>query len=208
MSLSSPNPKPRHPNSVRVPFMVVMAAIVLLAVLVRLHPEKDVSTPCTPDQVSLRDGLVRVDDGTVFSGHIVEHHPDGTLKSRLSVQLGILEGLAERWHTNGTLEMSETFHEGKVHGLRTKWYPSGAKLSESTLVDGKMEGVFFAWHENGQPAEKIAMKNDKPSGEARAWYPSGFLEAAIGTNLSGRLEQRHWKDGECREWPTPSSSPR
>jgi hypothetical protein len=182
--------------------MVVMAAIILLALLVRLNPEK--GDACTPDQVAQRDGLlVRVDDGAVFSGHLVEFHPGGALKSRFTVQRGILEGPAESWHTNGILQMSETFHDGKAHGTRTKWYPSGAKLSESILVDGEMEGVFLAWHENGQLAERIAMKNDKPSGEARAWYPSGFLKMAFGTNRSGRLEQRQWKDGECREWPSP-----
>jgi antitoxin component YwqK of YwqJK toxin-antitoxin module len=66
-----------------------------------------------------------------------------------------------------------------------------------------VEGVFRSWHENGQLAEEIAMKADHPSGEARSWYPSGFLKAAIGTNLTGKIEHRNWSDGECRQWPVP-----
>jgi antitoxin component YwqK of YwqJK toxin-antitoxin module len=152
-----------------------------------------------------RDGRIHHGaDGEPFTGIMVDHYIDGTLRARAAFKDGLMDGLCEGWHTNGTLEVAETFRGGVSDGLRTKWHASGAKLSEATIVVGKVEGVFRAWHENGQLAEEIAMKDGQPSGEARSWYPSGFLKAAIGTNLVGKIEHKNWADGECRRWPGPN----
>ena len=201
MSFQVPDPKPRPANSVRLPVAMVVAAVVVLGVLVRISSSNP-ETICTLDHLASENGfLVRTNDGSRFSGDLVEFYAPGVLKSRRTVRNGQLEGLSESWHTNGAVEAREFFISGQPDGVRTHWYASGAKRSEATLVAGKMEGVFRAWHENGQLAEEIAMKNDRPSGEARAWYPSGYLKTAIGTNRLGRMERKHWADGECREWP-------
>jgi antitoxin component YwqK of YwqJK toxin-antitoxin module len=179
-----------------------MVAVGLLAMLIRLNSSSDGPETCTIRELVLTDGvLCRTNNGAPFTGHLVEKYPDGSLKSRATLDRGLLEGPSEGWHTNGVLQITETFHKNLSDGVRTKWYPSGAKLSETTLVRGKMQGVFHGWHENGQLAEEIMLKDDQPIGEARAWYPSGFLKAVVGTDSSGHRETKTWADGERLIWP-------
>ena len=136
---------------------------------------------------------------TPFNGVMVEHHVDGTLRSRSSITNGVLNGLSQGWFTNGQMQVSENFKEGVSQGVRTKWYADGAKQSEAGIVDGKIHGTFRKWHPNGALAEQAEFVADKPEGISTAWFPSGYLKARVVMKDGKPIEQTFWKDGEKKE---------
>lgn len=148
----------------------------------------------------LKEGRLReLASATPFSGFMVEHYPDGILRSRSAVTNGLLHGLSEGWYTNKQIQISENFKEGISHGLRTKWYPSGAKLSEAPIVDGKLNGTFRKWHENGTLSEQAEFAANQPEGISLAWFPSGSRKARVAMKHGQPTDQEFWKDGEKKE---------
>ena len=202
--MTPPSPFPRPVPRGRLP-VIVTGALLTAAFIVfatQRWNRNAVPAPVPKSELVQRDGRIhRIGSDQAFTGVMVEHYADGSLRSRTTFRDGLMDGPCEGWHTNGVRQSVEFFRSGVSDGVRTKWYPSGAKLSEATIVAGRIEGVFRSWHENGQLAEEIAMAQNEPAGEARAWYPSGYLRAAVGTNLSAQTERRHWRDGETRVWP-------
>ena len=136
---------------------------------------------------------------TPFTGLMVEHYADGTLRSRSTISNGLLHGLSQGWHTNAQLQVSEHFQQGISHGLRTKWYPGGAKQSEATIVDGKLNGPFRQWHENGALSQQAEFAEDQPKGVSLAYFPSRYLKARVVMQDGQPIEQEFWKDGEKKD---------
>lgn len=148
----------------------------------------------------LEDGRLRQPGGTTpFSGIMVEHYPDGILRSRSTVTNGLLQGLSEGWFTNAQIQVSEHFKEGVSHGLRTKWYLSGAKQSEAQIVDGELNGPFRKWHENGILSEQLEFAANQPEGISFAWFPSGSLKARVAMKRGQPIEQEFWRDGDKKD---------
>ena len=134
-----------------------------------------------------------------FTGWMVDHFPDATLKSRSWVSKGLLNGVSEGWHTNGVLQVREHFLQGIGEGPVTKWYPDGAKQSEGIAKHGKIEGLFRRWHTNGTPSEEVTLVDGKPEGLSRSWYPSGKLKAEVTLQSGQVITKQYWKDGEAPE---------
>jgi len=146
----------------------------------------------------LKDGQLRLGD-RIYTGLMLEHYPNGVLKSRSVVSNGVLHGLSEGWFTNQTLQVSEHFVNGISHGERLRWDAEGRKVAAAQIVHGKIEGVFRRWYENGVVAEEVTMTNGEPEGLSRAWYPSGFLKAEVRL-VHGQVKDQHrYKDGERRD---------
>lgn len=146
----------------------------------------------------LKDGQLRLGDRS-FTGLMLEHYPNGLLKSRSVISNGVLHGLSEGWFTNQTLQVSEHFVNGISHGERLRWDAEGRKVAAAQIVHGKIEGVFRRWHENGVVAEEVTMTNGEPEGLSRAWYSSGFLKAEVRL-VHGQVKDQHrYKDGERRD---------
>jgi len=148
--------------------------------------------------LELRDGVL-LDQGKPFTGFVLEHHDDGSLKSRSSVSNGLLEGLSQGWHANGKLQVSETYVRGISHGIRTKYHESGAKLSTVEVVHGQTQGIFERWFENGRLSERVELTNGVPHGESLAFHPDGSLKARVRMNQGEVVENRFWAPGE--HWP-------
>jgi antitoxin component YwqK of YwqJK toxin-antitoxin module len=188
-----------------------LAATVILFVLVgfvahlihrQIRQPDHAEAPAAPPVVS-RTNLVfeggrlrQPGSATLFSGVMVEHYPDGTLRSRSAVMNGLLNGWSEGWYTNAQNQISEHFKDGISHGLRTKWYASGAKQSEAGIVGGKLHGTFRKWHENGALSEQVELIEGEPEGISLAWFPSGCLKARVVLKDGKPVEQEFWKDGE------------
>lgn len=160
------------------------------------------------NDLMLIDGrLCRVGTSNVFTGLMVERHPDGTLRSRTEVKNGMLNGLSEGWYTNGVLQVTEHFTNGVSHGLRVKWHPGGSKASEAQIADGKLHGRFVSWHENGTRAAEVEFKNGQPDGISSAYFPSGALKTQVTMRHGTAIERKDWKDGEfARVDPAQSSA--
>jgi len=191
-----------------------LAAVVLLAavagfvvVLINRPPTKAPRVDGNTGPVELSRTNLVLEEGrlrqpgsvTPFTGFMVEHHVNGSLRSRSAVSNGVLHGLSQGWFTNGQMQVSETFKEGVSHGLRTKWSADGAKLSEASIVDGKIHGTFRKWHPNGALAEQAEFVADKPEGLSVAYFPSGYLKARVVMKDGKPAEQTFWKDGEKKE---------
>ncbi len=139
----------------------------------------------------------------LFTGTLVEHSPDGVLRSRSAVVDGLLHGLSEGWHTNALLQVTEHFRGGVSHGERIKYYPDGTRQSVGTVVDGKLEGTFRRWHPNGQLAETAELRAGVPHGPAQSFYPSGFLKTQATLQDGKVTATRSWNDGERQNPASP-----
>lgn len=145
--------------------------------------------------LTLKEGRLHLGDG-IFTGLMLEHYPDGGLKSRSAISNGLLHGLSEGWFTNQVRQVAEHFVNGVSHGERLRWDEQGRKLAAAQIVDGKIEGVFRRWHTNGVLSEEVTMKNGEAEGLSRSWYSSGSLQAEVRLAQGKILEQHRYKDGE------------
>lgn len=177
--------------------LAVVAILVVVAGLRLFSSRPAAPVVLSRAQLELIDGTLREKGRpTPFTGVMVEHQENGSLKSRSSILEGRLHGLSEGWHTNGQLQVVEHFVSGVSHGLRTKWHPNGRKLSEVPIVAGKLHGEFKRWAEDGTLAEVLQMKDGEPHGVSRAFYPSGCVKAEATLSNGQLLQTRHWEDGE------------
>ena len=130
-----------------------------------------------------------------FTGLMLEHYADGTLRSRSAVVNGLLNGLSEGFYTNTARQVAEYFKDSVSHGLRTKWYPDGARQSEAHIADGKLHGTFRKWHENGILSERAKFVGGQPEGVSLAYFPSGEKKARVVMRNGKPVEREFWKEG-------------
>jgi len=192
----------------------LLAAVAGLVFLILNRPANEsprTAGPAGLPEVS-RTNLVLVDgrlrrtgEDTPFHGFMLEHHADGTLRSRSAISNGVLNGLSQGWFTNQQIQVSEHFKDGTSHGTRTKWYINGATQSVAAIVEGQFHGTFRRWHENGTLAEQVGFVHGAPDGVSLAYFPSGSLKARVLMNDGKTVEQQFWKDGEKIE-PTSADS--
>jgi len=204
----SKNAKIQESGAVQPRTLAVAISVALLAGLVALlfhRPERKApraempSVPselCRTNLVLAEGRLCQPGRTTPFSGVMVEHYPDGALRSRSTVTNGLLHGISEGWYTNAQIQVSEHFKEGVSHGLRTKWYTSGAKQSEANIANGQLSGTFRKWHENGMLSEQVEFVAGQPEGISLAYFPSGCLKTRVVMKGGKPAERKIWKDGE------------
>jgi antitoxin component YwqK of YwqJK toxin-antitoxin module len=183
--------------------VATLAGVVLLGMLLNARKPLPPSSREVPaSELVVREGRSHWKDEAVpFTGFIVEHYPDDSLKSRSYLVDGRMHGVSEGWFTNGVLQVREHFREGVSHGLREKWHPNGAKLSETPIENGKVHGSFMRWHDNGALAERLRMHQGEPDGESIAFFPSGSVKARVLVKNGQVVRRETWKDGELSEPP-------
>ena len=179
--------------------LITISAVALLAVGWFLTKNKhDESSPT--ESVSLNLSNARNENGLFyapnetepFTGVVVEHYEEGSLKSKTEVEKGKLNGLSEGWHENGQLQIKEHYLNGVSHGLREKWRQDGSKESVGEIKNGKFEGTFRKWHPNGQLAEEIQMLNGVAHGESKSWHENGDLKAKVTLDNGEVIEQEFY----------------
>ncbi len=159
-------------------------------------PEQEALTELTRADLEREDEVLRIrDDGTIFSGYLVSHYPDGTLRSRSRVVDGRLHGLSEGWYADGTPEISEQFREGVSHGVRLRWHPNGEMASRAEIADGQLHGDFRRWRADGTLWQVIRMRENQPHGLSKAYFPSGYLETRTEMERGAVVRQEFWEDG-------------
>lgn len=211
---------PPSPASRARPILITFGALLALALLaISLRfipgpPTANTTTPSPPppeanlSDLLRRDGLLHQRDASnPFTGFVVEHYPDGTLKSRSAVRNGRLDGPSEGWFTNGTLQVREHFRDGTAHGPRTRWFPNGTRASEATLSNGQITGIFRRWNDDATLAEEIHMLDGQPHGVARSFFPSGSIKTEALMEHGRMIEQTMWKDGEKQPAPAGTAAP-
>ena len=143
--------------------------------------------------------LAAAESGEAFSGTMVSHYPDGTLRSRSEVVEGRLHGVSEGWYPNGMIETREHFRDGVSHGVRKRWHPNGQLASRAEIREGKLHGTFRRWHEHGQPSQVIHMREGVAHGLSLGYFPSGYLQARVELDNGDVVRQEYWEDGHMKE---------
>ena len=144
--------------------------------------------------------LAAAESGEAFTGTMVSHYPDGTLRSRSEVVEGRLNGVSEGWYADGTLETREHFHDGVSHGVRERWHPNGQLASRAEIREGQLHGTFRRWHGNGELAQVIEMRAGVPHGLSLGYFPSGHLQARVMLNEGDVVQQEFWEDGQMKNF--------
>lgn len=110
---------------------------------------------------------------------LVQHHPDGSVRSKLKMVNSKLHGPAlwtlpngtkdvegtflndERdgkwtfYHENGKKRLEQQYRYGKLVGASTEFFDDGTVESVYTYVDGRVHGPAKEFHYNGKPAMTI-----------------------------------------------------
>ncbi len=158
--------------------------------------QPDALTEMIRDDLEREGAVLRIrDDGTIFSGYLVSHYPDGTLRSRSRVVDGKLHGLSEGWYADGTPEIREAFHEGVSHGVRYRWHPNGEMASRTEIEDGRLHGEYRFWREDGTLFQLMSMRDDRVHGVSKAYFPSGYLQARAEVDRGVVIRRESWDDG-------------
>lgn len=144
---------------------------------------------------------LRLATNQVFSGWLVEHHADGTPRSRSRIVGGLLDGFSEGWYTNGQIQVREHFSAGIADGSRVKWHPNGATQSVAAVVQGKLQGRFLRWHTDGSLAEEMTLVDGQPEGVSRARTPERLRQG--GGPPQGRRGSGTERDLEGRRAACP-----
>lgn len=145
----------------------------------------------------LREGIrYLVTEDTPFTGVIIEHYEDASLKSHTGVRKGRTHGKSEAFYPNGNIQVSESFKNGISHGLRTKWYENGTKQSEGEIVKGEFDGVFRKWNENGQLVTEVEMSKGVPHGVSRLWNSDGNLELELVMENGKKMSRQSLPEGD------------
>src|SRR6266511_3157124 len=117
--MTAPNENQSRGTKLKWALVAGLPALAIIPWLLRPpSPATRVESPVTPAAVA-RTNLALVagrlclsGQTNAFTGLMVEHGADGSLRSRSSVVNGLLHGLSQGWYTNGQLQVTEQFKEG------------------------------------------------------------------------------------------------
>ena len=155
-----------------------------------------------------------------------EYYPDGSIKSELRYENGLLEGISRRYDDEGNLREIE-YHKGKRHGMSRfyygstperihkeimfeddtaqgpfrEYYPDGALKTEQYRVDGKPEGESRQYYKNGALFVIKNYKNGKIDGTLKMYYETGELmkKASFKNGIMDGLTTVFYKSSNIKE---------
>jgi antitoxin component YwqK of YwqJK toxin-antitoxin module len=202
-------PVPRRRSFLRLAAAAGVVGVAVFGTFFVLRTQFSPAGPTLPESTHAElqriDGrLAATDSNEAFTGTLVSHYPDGTLRARSAVEDGRLHGVSEGWYPDGSLETREHFREGVSNGLRERWHPNGQLASRAEIHDGRLHGVFRRWHENGQISQVVHMHDGVAHGLSLGYFPSGYLQAQVELDGGDVVRHEYWKDGYRKE-PTTNA---
>ena len=199
-------------------------AIITLTVVVGLIAMKLSSNPKTPvtldqsDQIVIEAGKIyKSKKKSLYSGEIVDFHPNGGKSYSVTIVDGVLDGKATEWyesgnkknevhfdngipvgvllgwHENGNPSYKVTLLDGQAEGITTEFYPSGEKKSVSHYSNGKKNGTETGYYKSRKPLWNANWTNNKLHGDYIKYYPGGNKKS-IYKYVHGQSE------GEANGW--------
>jgi hypothetical protein len=155
-----------HPPRRTLRWLVPAALAVALACaywVTRSGPAEPAGPEVTQEALhATPDGLRMHGAETLFTGFMLTHYPDGSLRSRSQVVDGRLHGVSEGWYPDGQIETRESFVRGVSHGVRLRWHANGCVAQIIHLRDGQPHGLSAAYFPNGDLQARVEMENGKP----------------------------------------------
>lgn len=132
-------------------------------------------------------------------GAWVDHHADGSVKTRGSFVDGLRSGAWERLGPDGTVLVSGRFEGGEAVGAWHWRWPGGAKQQQGEYVGGLAAGTWSVWRPDGSLFEQMDHAGGVPHGPWRIYHPNGRV-AEVMTWRAGLQEGQHvdWSDAGVR----------
>lgn len=101
------------------------------------------------------------------------YHPNGAIRTEVTLADGVPSGITRHWHQNGVLALEMPVRFGLPEGVVKQWAENGQLLGTFEIVNGT--GTQMAWHPNGQVSAEISWVGGKWTGRQRTWLSDGTL---------------------------------
>ena len=125
-------------------------------------------------------------DSIPFSGYIVDHYENGSLKTKTPYKHGQEHGMKIAYYEDGSIRCYRNFKHGQKDGIHQGFYAGGAKKFEYRFKNGDNLGTHYDWFENGQLAKLTNFKDGKPFGEQKMWRSDGKIRSNYVIREDGR----------------------
>ncbi len=79
--------------------------------------------------------------GKPLSGRLVEHHPNGRIRTERNLLDGMMHGPWFVWDEDGNKLSEGAYDHGIVQGLEIDYAPNGVKVRETPWVQGRRHGT-------------------------------------------------------------------
>ncbi|MFT6747014.1 MAG: antitoxin component YwqK of YwqJK toxin-antitoxin module [Glaciecola sp.] len=116
--------------------------------------------------------------GQPYSGEILEHFPDSTLKSKRFYSQGLLHGKELYWYSNGQIATSRFYELGTKIDTHKGWYSNGQEKFIYPINDkGQYQGEVKEWYQSGQQYKSFNYESGKERGSQKLWKSDGRIKA-------------------------------
>lgn len=139
--------------------------------------------------VRRRGRLYKANSKILFTGTVIDHHPNGQKESEATYKAGKQEGISINWYENGQKSKAGTIKDGKLEGETFSWHRNGQKESEGKKKAGKHEGIWTNWGENGKKSRK-----------QRTRMARRKVLGIPGTTTAGKWQKEHTNTASRKEF--------
>lgn len=125
-------------------------------------------------EVNIENGKYFNVNGTLFTGQYAQYK-DGIKVAELSVEDGVLSGVAMFYHTNGKMKEVGSYSSGERVG---KWYQYNDLGDLSTVAafkEDKKHGKWIVWDEDGNKRFEMYYDDGNRIGTWKMWDADGNL---------------------------------
>ena len=126
------------------------------------------------------------EDGTPYTGTIIDYYDDGSIEGERTFKNGLLDGPFKHYNENGIVDMKGTYNNyGKMEGCFKYYGKNGEIISEETYKNGVKNGV-FKFYKDGHLKLEGKHKQDQVDGVVKTYNEKGQFELEV-THKDGKL---------------------
>ena len=118
-------------------------------------------------------------NNTHYSGFAVNYYADSTLKEKMGILNGKIEGQSLTFYEDGHLKQLSSYHNGKLNRVKKNWSRDSSHLVLSHLNYQFVNphGEQTTWYPTGELHKKLNMNMGKEDGIQQAFRKNGALYA-------------------------------
>lgn len=148
-----------------------------------------------------------------------DYYENGTLKSELRYENGMLNGCSvwylangkkqievtyrndtmdgplRRWHENGNLMEETWYKDGVQDSVYREYSLKGIMVAEGYYVNGELDGAFHRWYENGQVFQEGQFAGGMMDGSWLIFYADGNLAGKADFDKGTGVQTSYAKSG-------------
>lgn len=116
----------------------------------------------------------------LIPGVLLQHFPNGQIKSKATTYGGFLHGAYTEWHPNGQIYMKVNYVNGLMCGPCETYHPNGQVERKLYFnAAGELEGPYAIYYPDGTSHTHTFFHAGQFHGSYRTFYPDGSLEVSI-----------------------------